>query len=153
MASGPVRNPLAGFVLAILEAALLSGVAGFATTFIPYTEFRLFALGLGLFAVGVFSGRKTYLGSLGFVGAYLGAFLGFYISEQLFWANPSMAELLALALAFAAALGGLVTGKLGVIKLDRIQAARPTLRRCHNCGARVGLSANKCWSCKASLAS
>ncbi len=152
MAMGPVRNPLAGFVLAILEAALLSGVAGFASTFIPYTEFRLFALGLGLFAVGVFSGRKTYLGTLGFVGAYLGAFLGFYISEQLFWTNPWM-ELLALGLAFAAGFGGLVTGKLGVIKLDRIQAARPTLRRCRNCGARVGLSANKCWSCKASLPS
>ncbi len=150
MASGPVRNPLAGFVLAILESALLSGVAGFASTFIPYTEFRLFALGFGLFAVGVFAGRETYLGSLGFVGAYLGGFLGVYVAEQLFWTNSWM-ELMALGLALAAGLGGLVTGKLGVLRLDRMQWIRPTLRRCRNCGSRVGASATKCWSCKASL--
>lgn len=150
MATGPVRNPLAGFALAILEAALLSGVAGSASTFIPYTEFRLFALGLALFVVGVFAGRKTYLGSLGFVGGYLGGFVGVYVAEQLFWTNPWM-ELIAFALASAAGIGGLVTGKLGVIQLDRVKSVRPGPRRCRNCGARVGLSAHKCWSCKASL--
>ena len=152
MASASLRNPLAGFMLAVLEAALLSGVAGFASTFIPYTEFRLFALGFALFAVGVFAGRKTYLGSLGFVGGYLGAFVGLYVAEQLFWTNPWM-ELLALGLAFAAGLGGLATGKLGVIKLDRVAWVQSSVRRCRNCGARVGVSAQKCWSCKAGLSS
>ena len=152
MATGPVRNPLVGFALAILEAALLSGLAGFASTFIPYTEFRLFFLGLALFGAGLFAGRKTYLGSLGSVAGYLGAFVGLYVAEQLFWTNPWM-ELLALGLALAAALGGFVTGKLGVIRLDRVRSVRPGPRRCRNCGARVGLSAHKCWSCKASLSS
>jgi len=150
MATGPIRNPLAGFALAILEAALLSGIAGFGSTFVPYTEFRLFVLGFALFGIGVFSGRKTYMGTLGFVGGYLGGFVGVYVAEQFFWTNPWM-ELIALGLALAAGLGGLVTGKLGVLKLDRMQRVAPGQRRCRNCGSRVGVSAHKCWSCKASL--
>lgn len=152
MPSGPVRNPLAGFALAIVTSALLAGVAGYASTYIPYTEFQLFILGFALFGVGAFAGRRTFLGSLGLVGAYLGAFVGVYVSEIFFWPNPWM-ELLALGLALAAGLGGLVTGKLGVITLSRSRAPPKTIRRCRNCGARVGMSAHKCWSCKASLSS
>ncbi|HMA05341.1 MAG TPA: hypothetical protein VKO45_05380, partial [Methanomicrobiales archaeon] len=85
MASAPVRNPLAGFALAIVTAAALSGVAGFASSFIPYLEFRLFFLGVGLCGVGALAGRRTFLGSLGFMGSYLGAFLGLYTAEALFW--------------------------------------------------------------------
>ena len=152
MESTPLRNPLAGFVLAILASALLSGIVGFASTFIPFMEFRLFFLGFALFGVGVFAGRRTFLGSLGFVGAYLGAFLGLYLAEQLFWTNGYM-EILALAFAGAAGLGGLVTGKLGLVRLNRLQVVTPGPRRCHACGARVGVSAHKCWSCKATLSS
>lgn len=150
MPSTPLRNPLAGFVVAILTSALLSGVAGFASTFIPYMEFRLFFLGFALFGVGVFAGRRTFLGSLGFVGAFLGAFVGLYVAEQLFWTNGYM-EILALAFAAAAGLGGLVTGKLGLVRLDRLRNITPGPRRCQACGARVGVSARKCWSCKATL--
>ena len=152
MATAPIRNPLIGFALAAATAAFLSGVAGFASSFIPFFEFRLFGVGVALFAIGALAGRRTYLGSLGFVGAYLGAFAGLYLAEQLFWTTPWM-ELLALGLAVAAGLGGLVTGKLGVLQLDRTQRLTTGARRCHNCGARVGVSAHKCWSCKASLAS
>lgn len=151
MAAGPVRNPLAGFALASLMSALLSGIAGWvATTFIPFTEFRLFALGFGLFAIGAFASRRVFLGSLGFVGAYLGAFLGVYFAELLFWPNPWQ-ELLALGMGLAAGLGGFVSGRIGVVRLDRMRKFAPAQRRCRNCGERVGLSARKCWSCKASL--
>jgi len=150
MASAPVRNPLAGFVLAILAATGLSAVVGFASTLIPYLEFRLFFLGLALFGAGAFAGRKTYLGILGFMAAYLGAFVGLYLIELLFWTNPWM-ELLALGLALASALGGLMTGKLGVRQLERAAQFGPGVRRCSSCGARVGTSAHKCWSCKATL--
>lgn len=150
MASGPVRNPLAGFALASVIAALLSGVAGYLSMFIPYTEFRLFALGFGLFAIGAVASRRTFLGSVGFIGAYLGAFFGVFVAEVLFWPNP-WTEWLALALGLAAGLGGFVSGKIGVIRLDRLQRVAPVQRRCRRCGERVGTSARKCWSCKASL--
>lgn len=152
MASETVRNPLAGFMLAILSALGLSAVAGYASTYVPYMEFRLFFLGFAFFGIGAFAGRKTYLGSLGFVGAYLGTFLGFYLVEQFFaadfWIGP---QALALVLAFAAGLGGFVTGKIGVHRLERQQRFTSGLRRCSSCGARVGVSARKCWSCKATL--
>ncbi len=152
MASAPVRNPLAGFALAIVISAALSGVAGFVSTFIPYLEFRLFALGVGLCGIGALAGRRTFLGSLGFMGAYLGAFLGFYLSELLFWINPGVDILyLAFALALAAGLGGWVMGKIGIVQLERAAKYMPGLRRCSSCGARVGASAHKCWSCKATL--
>lgn len=152
MASAPVRNPLAGFALAIVISAALSGVAGFVSTFIPYLEFRLFALGVGLCGIGALAGRRTFLGSLGFMGAYLGAFLGFYLSEVLFWVNPGVDILyLAFALALAAGLGGWVMGKIGIVQLERAAKYMPGLRRCSSCGARVGASAHKCWSCKATL--
>ena len=152
MAQGPLRNPLAGFALAIATTALIAGVAGFASTFLAYMEFRLFFLGFALFAAGFLAARRTFLGFLGFVGAYLGAFAGVYVAELLFWTDAPM-EILALALALAAGLGGLLAGKIGILQLDRMKAHAPTQRRCHNCGARVGVSAHKCWSCKASLPS
>ncbi len=151
MAPAPLRNPLAGFALAILVSAILSGIVGYATTYIPYVEFQLFFLGFALFAVGVFAGRRTFMGTLGFVGSYLGAFVGLYISELLFWVNASNPEIMALVFSLAAGLGGLVTGKLGLVRLDRIRHITPGLRRCQACGARVGASAHKCWSCKATL--
>ena len=152
MVKAPLRNPLAGFALALVTTALVASVAGFASTFLPYLEFRLFFLGFALFAAGFLAARRTFLGSLGFAGAYLGAFAGFYVAELLFWTDVPM-ELLALALALAAGLGGFVAGKVGIVQLARMKALAPTLRRCHSCGARVGLTAHKCWSCKASLSS
>ncbi len=152
MATQPFRNPLTGFMLAILISFLVSLVAGYFGTYIPYVEFRLFFLGFALFAVGALAARRAFLGSLGFVGSYLGAFVGFYMSELLFWPNPWQ-ELLALGLALAAGLGGFMMGKIGIHRLDRAQAHRAAVRRCSSCGARVGMSAHKCWSCKASLSS
>ncbi len=151
MAPSPLRNPLAGFGLAILVSAILSGIVGYAATYIPYVEFQLFFLGFTLFAAGVFAGRRTFMGTLGFTGSYLGAFVGLYISELLFWVNASNLEVMALVFSLAAGLGGLVTGKLGLVRLDRIQHVTPGMRRCRACGARVGVSARKCWSCKAAL--
>jgi len=150
MASAPLRNPLSAFVLAILISALLAGVAGYASTYIPFIEFRLFALGFALFAVGALAGRRIFIGSLGFVGAYLGAFVGLLLAQQLFWFN-AYAELIALGLALPAGAGGFMMGKVGVHRLARSQQTTPGLRRCSSCGARVGASAHKCWSCKATL--
>lgn len=158
MAATSVRNPLSGFMFAILAALLGSTAVGFLSTLVPYLEFRLFFLGFALLAVGWFSGRRTFLGSLGFVGTYLGAFLGTYIAEVWFWvlmptplAFLSM-EFLALLLALAAGAGGFMAGKLGIFRLERARARQPSVRRCAKCGARVGPSARRCWSCKASLA-
>ncbi len=157
MAQIVARNPLSGFMLAILVSLLGAGIVGYLSTYVPYLEFRLFFVGFGLLAVGYLSARRTFLGSLGFVGTYLGAFVGFYAAETWFWgrAPTDLAflslELLAFVMAFAAGLGGLLSGKLGIIRLERAQARQPSVRRCSSCGARVGWSAHKCWSCKAIL--
>jgi hypothetical protein len=150
MASAPIRNPLSAFVLAILATALLSGVAGYASTFIPFVEFRLFALGFALFGIGALAGRRTFVGALSFVGTYLGAFVGLLLAQELFWFNPWQ-EIIALGLALAAGTGGFMMGKVGVHHLARSQRVTSGQRRCGNCGAKVGASAHKCWSCKAAL--
>lgn len=157
MAQTIARNPLSGFMLAILVSLIGAGIVGYVSTYVPYLEFRLFFIGFGLLAVGYIAGRRTFLGSLGFVGTYLGAFVGFYAAESWFWgrAPTDLAflslELLAFVMALAAGLGGFLSGKLGIVRLERARATQPLVRRCSSCGARVGWSAHKCWSCKAVL--
>jgi ribosomal protein L40E len=147
-----VRNPLAGFGITILAAMALSAIFVWPViTFVPpYIEFRTFVLGFLLFGAGVLAARSTYLGSLGFLGGYIGAFVGFYIGESLFWWN-TYPFLLALGMALPCGLGGLASGKLGVLKIERASRVAQSYRRCKRCGARVGPQAEKCWSCKAAL--
>lgn len=145
-----VRNPLAGFVLTILVALGLSAVLVGPAALLPYLEFRLFYLAFALFGAGVLAGRNAYLGVLGLIGASLGAFVGVYVGEVVFWWNTYEVVLAAL-LALPCGLGGLVTGKLGIRRIEQASADAPVLRRCKRCGSRVGPKAEKCWSCKASL--
>src|SRR5256712_2391350 len=63
-----VRNPLAGFGLTILGTLGLSFLAGIPILFLPQRELTYFYFPFALFGVGVFSGRTTFLGSLGFIG-------------------------------------------------------------------------------------
>lgn len=147
-----VRNPLAGFGITILVATALSAVFVWpVVTFVPaFFEFWTFTLGFLLFASGVLAARSSYLGSLGFLGGFIGGFVGFYIGESLFWPN-TYPFLLAVAMAFFCGLGGLVSGKLGILKIERASRVAQSYRRCKRCGARVGPQAEKCWSCKAAL--
>src|SRR5881296_1946275 len=114
-----VRNPLAGFGLTILGALGLSFLAGIPILFLPQRELTYFYFPFALFGVGVFSGRTTFLGSLGFVAA--------------------------------CGLGGAASGKLGLKRIDRLTERAPKMRRCLKCGAKVGMSARKCWSCRSYL--
>ncbi len=147
-----VRNPLAGFGITILMAMALAALFVWpVVTFVPaYFEFWAFALGFLLFGTGVLAARSSYLGSLGFLGGFIGGFVGFYIGESLFWLNTYPFPL-ALAMALPCGLGGLVSGKLGVLKIERASRVAQGFRRCKRCGARVGAQAEKCWSCKAAL--
>ncbi len=145
-----VRNPLVGFAFTILGALGLSALVTLASTLIPFLEFRLFFLGFALFGAGAFVGRQSYLASLGFVGGYLGAFVGLYIIQAFFWWNPWLFAMTA-ALAAACGLGGAMTGKLGVRRLERAAQQAPKTRRCPRCGSRVGPTARKCWDCRAYL--
>ncbi len=145
-----VRNPLAGFALTILWALGLSALVTFACTFIPFLEFRLFFLGFALFGAGALAGRQSYLASLGFVGGYLGGFVGLYVVQMFFWWNPWLFPMTA-ALAAACGLGGAMTGKLGLRRLERAAQAASKTRHCPRCGSRVGPTARKCWDCKAYL--
>ena len=152
-----VRNPLMGFALTILGALGLSFLVGVPVLFLPQRELLFFYLPFALFGVGLFAGRTSFLGSLGFVGATVGGFVGVYVFQALFmpagWPMwPAGWEVL-LTLAFGAAcgLGGLATGKLGLRRIEKLTERAPKMRRCHKCGAKVGTAARKCWSCRAYL--
>src|SRR2546428_13723366 len=79
-----VRNPLAGFGLTILGTLGLSFLAGIPILFLPQRELTYFYFPFALFGVGVFSGRTTFLGSLGFIGGLLGGIPGVWLFQFLF---------------------------------------------------------------------
>jgi len=153
----PVRNPLAGFAFTIVAASGFSFFMGVPMLFLPQPELVYFYLPFALFGVGMFAGRTTFLGSLGFVGGTVGGFVGIYVFQTLFvpqgwplW--PAGWELLmALGLGATCGLGGLVSGKIGLRRIEKSIDEGPKLRKCLKCGAKVGLSARKCWSCRAYL--
>src|SRR5437899_11490747 len=79
-----VRNPLAGFGLTILGTLGLSFLVGIPILFLPQRELTYFYFPFALFGVGVFSGRTTFLGSLGFIGGLLGGIVGVWLFQFLF---------------------------------------------------------------------
>lgn len=145
-----VRNPLASLAVTMLSALSLTILVAIPVLFIPYFELQLFYIALAIFFVGMFAGRSSLLGSLGFAGSMVGGSAAILLVQFLFW--PTGWELLlALGLGALCALGGMATGKLGLRRVERMVESMPRLRRCPRCGARVGLTARKCWSCKGYL--
>jgi len=148
-----VRNPLAGFGITICVSLGLSFLAGLPVLILPQREIVYFYLPFALFGVGLFAGRGGFLGLVGFVGATLGAFIGTYAVQLLFvpqgWPMWPADWTVLMTLAFGAAcgLGGLVMGKIGLRRIDRLSEHGPKMRRCLRCGAKVGIAARKCWSC------
>src|SRR5207247_5724805 len=77
-----VRNPLAGFGITIASALGFSFFMCVPILFLPQAELVYFYLPFALFGVGAFSGRSGFLGTLGFIGATMGAFLGVYAFQS-----------------------------------------------------------------------
>ena len=48
-------------------------------------------------------------------------------------------------------IGGFASGKLGLRRIERMTENAPKMRRCLKCGAKVGIAARKCWSCRSYL--
>ncbi len=59
--------------------------------------------------------------------------------------------LMTLGFGAACGLGGAASGKLGLKRIERLTERAPKMRRCLKCGAKVGMSARKCWSCRSYL--
>jgi len=154
-----IRNPLAGFGITIAGAAGLSFLAALPLWFLLTLQDALvyFYLPFALFGVGLFSGRSGFLGSLGFIGATMGGFIGTHAYQILFLPNgwplwpAGWAVVMTFAFGAACGAGGLAMGKLGLRRVERITEQAPKMRRCTRCGAKVGMAARKCWSCRASL--
>src|SRR6266705_3676439 len=87
-----VRNPLAGFGITILGTVALSFLVGIPILFLP-RDLAYFYFPFVLFAVGVVSGRTTFIGSLGFMGALIGGIVVVYAFEARFlpavWPSPA----------------------------------------------------------------
>src|SRR5437762_2166389 len=79
-----VRNPLAGFGITIASALGFSFFMCVPILFLPQAELVYFYLPFALFGVGAFAGRSGFLGTLGFIGATMGAFLGVYAFQSVF---------------------------------------------------------------------
>lgn len=152
-----IRNPLAGFGLTTLATLALSFLVCVPILFLPDREMLFFFVPFALFGVGAFAGRTTFLGSLGFIGGTIGGFVGIYLFQVLFlptgWPIWSGDWTVLMTLGFAAlcGLGGFATGKLGLRRIDRLTDLAPKMRRCLKCGAKVGVEARKCWSCRSYL--
>jgi len=145
-----LRNPLSGFAITIVVALGLTVLVAVPTLLIPFPELRAIVLAFVLFAVGAAAGRSSLLGWLGLAGAFVGGFFGSVLFQFLLW--PTGWEiLLGLGLGATCGLGGGVTGKLGMRRVEKALRSLPEIRRCQRCGARVGLTARKCWSCRATL--
>src|SRR6266571_2768914 len=121
-----VRNPLIGFGLTTAAALILSFVISVPVLFFPDVALLLFYLPFALFGAGVLAGRTTFLGSIGFIGGSIGGFIGVYIFQVF-----------------------LVPG--GWPRIERMTENAPKMRRCLKCGAKVGIAARKCWSCRSYL--
>jgi len=152
-----VRNPLAGFAITIFGALALAFLAGIPILFLPQAELVYFYLPFALFGVGMLSGRSGFLGTLGFVGGTLGGFVGTYVFQTLFvpqgwpiW-PAGLAILLDFAFGASCGAGGLVMGRIGLRRIDRMADHGLKMSRCLRCGAKVGIAARKCWSCRAYL--
>lgn len=150
-----VRNPLASLFLTILAALGMSIAVSIPVLFfgalgLAYIELQLFYLAFATFGAGLVAGRASFLGSMGAVGGFLGGWVGSYLFQLFLWPT-AWQFLLSLGLAGACALGSAATGKLGIRRVEQAIQDLPKLRRCQRCGSRVGLSAQRCWSCKAYL--
>lgn len=160
-----IRNPLAGFGITILGATGLSFIVCLPLLLLPQflpdlwqAELVYFYLPFALFGAGMLGGRSGFLGSLGFIGATLGGFIGVYAYQLLFlppsgWPLWPADWTILMTLAFGATcgVGGLAVGKLGLKRVEKITEQAPKMRRCLRCGAKVGMAARKCWSCRAYL--
>src|SRR2546426_2524852 len=121
-----VRNPLAGFGLTILGTLGLSFLAGIPILFLPQRELTYFYFPFALFGVGVFSGRTTFLGSLGFIGGLLRGIAGVWLFQFLFlparwplW-PPSLQDLITLGVGAACGLRGGPPGKVRLTPVRRL---------------------------------
>jgi hypothetical protein len=150
-----VRNPLSAFVITIVAAfslsLLVASVIRFVLqAFLPVFELELIVLSFALVVVGAAAGRFSLIGSMGFVGCLVGGFFATYAFQMLLFPTDWMV-LLSLFWGALIGVGGLLTGKLGLRRIERALSSMPQQRRCARCGAKVGLTAQKCWSCRAFL--
>src|SRR3989441_3689130 len=139
-----VRNPLAGFGLTILGTLGLSFLAGIPILFLPQRELTYFYFPFALFGVGVFSGRTTFLGSLGFIGGLLGGIAGVWLFQFLFlpagWPMwpASLQVLMTLGFGAACGLGGAASGEIWLKPVERPTERAPEKRRWLEGGAKGG---------------
>ena len=143
-----VRNPISSLGVTLATSAFGAFLVGLPSIFVPYVELTLFYLVFAMFGVGLLAGRSSLLGSLGFAGAIVGGVAGSFL-WQVFLAPALWPS--GWALLLAPAPGGVATGKLGLRRGEKMVESLPKLRRCQRCGAKVGINAKKCWSCRAYL--
>src|SRR5256712_11914579 len=147
-----VRNPLAGFGITILGTAALSFLVGIPIVFLP-RDLAYFYFPFVLFAVGVFSGRTTFIGSLGFMGALIGGIVGVYAFQALFlpagwpltagippWLTGT-SFITVLPSGASSGLGGAASGKLGPKRIGGPTDPAPKSARCSKGAANVGTAA------------
>jgi len=151
-----VRNPLSAFVMTIIAAFGLCLLIGVVIHYVLQIllpgafEMEIIILSFSVVALGAVAGRFSIIGSMGLVGSLVGGFFAMLTFQTFFfltdWTFP-----LSLFWGALTGAGGLLTGKLGLRRIDRALSAMPQMRRCARCGAKVGLNAQKCWSCRAFL--
>src|SRR3989442_14169716 len=136
-----VRNPLSSFVVTILGALGLTIIVSIPSLFLTIFELKMIVLSFVLVGVGAVAGRSSIIGSMGFVGAFVGGFTGFLLFQWILWPTVGLEFMLALYLGALCGLGGLLTGKLRLRRGGKIVQAMPQTPPRARCGAKGGSTA------------
>src|SRR2546428_3499170 len=112
-----IHNPLSSFVMTILSALGLSMVAAIPTLFVSIFELRIIVLSFALVGVGAVSGRSSIIGSMGFVGAFVGGFVGILAFQFTLWPTAGWGVMLAPYFGAPSGPRGVPTGKARLPRL------------------------------------
>jgi len=150
-----VRNPLVALFMTLFETAIFAPLLCVPLLLFPFfglpSEISLFWAVAAFSVAGGVAGRSGIFALAAFAQTLLGGFLGYVVFFGLAFSSANL--LFALIHGLVAGVGGWAAANRHVVKFKaEVQLENEEKRRCKGCGVRVGLSAKKCWSCRASLA-
>src|SRR2546427_3679692 len=151
-----VRNPLVAVFGTLAEAAIFAPLLAiplviFSYLSLPFLMLISLAYGLAAFAIaGFLAGRAGTFAFAAFPVAFLGGFLGYFVFFAIAFPPVNLLFAAMYATIEAGAAWASATRRMSKVHAE-VRLENEEKRRCRLCGARVGVKATHCWSCRASL--
>ena len=149
-----IRNPFTAAFLTLAEAAALAvllraPVLAFGPLGLP-PEVPTFYVVAAFALAGWLAGRSGRFPLAAFPAAFLGGFVGYAAFALLVGAPADLVHAAIHAAVAGAGAWASATWRMATFTPESALENAET-RRCRMCGARVGLKARRCWSCRSSL--